>query len=65
MILSAALMLEWLGDRRKDERCTAAARAINSAVETMLAKGPRSRDLGGTAGTKEVVAAVIAALPTK
>ena len=63
MILSAALMLEWLGERRKDDSCTRAARAVNSAVETTLAKGPRARDLGGTAGTKEVVDAVIAALP--
>ena len=63
MILSAAMMLEWLGERREDERCTQAARAIQSAVEKALAEGPRARDLGGTAGTKEVVDAVIRALP--
>jgi 3-isopropylmalate dehydrogenase len=63
MILSAAMMLEWLGERRRDERCTRAAQAIQSAVETALAKGPRARDLGGSAGTQEVVNAVIGALP--
>jgi 3-isopropylmalate dehydrogenase len=63
MILSAAMMLEWLGERRGDEVCAKAARAIQSAVEATLAKGPRARDLGGTAGTQEVVDAVVKALP--
>ena len=63
MILSAAMMLEWLGERHGDERSTKAAHAIQGAVESALAKGPRARDLGGTAGTKEVVNAVIGALP--
>jgi 3-isopropylmalate dehydrogenase len=63
MILSASMMLEWLGERRGNERCTRAGQAIQSAVETALAKGPRARDLGGTASTKEVVDAVIGALP--
>jgi len=63
MILSAAMMLEWLGERRGDERCTKAAHAIQSAVAATLAKGPRARDLGGTAGTQEVANAVIGALP--
>ena len=63
MILSAAMMLHWLGEQRSDERCTKAARAIQIAVEAALAKGPRARDLGGTAGTKEVTNAVIGALP--
>lgn len=62
MILSAAMMLEWLGERRADANCTRAAQAINRAVEASLLNGPRARDLGGTAGTKEVVAAVIGAL---
>lgn len=63
MILSAAMMLEWLGERRQDPLCTKVAQNIQSAVETSLAKGPRARDLGGTAGTQEVVKAVIGALP--
>lgn len=63
MILSAAMMLEWLGERRGDDLCTKAAHSIQSAVETALANGPRARDLGGTAGTREVVDTVLKALP--
>lgn len=62
MILSAAMMLEWLGEQHGDEPCTQAAQAIVAAVEASLEKGPRARDLGGTAGTQEVVDAVKAAL---
>jgi len=63
MILSAAMMLEWLGGRRGDDRCAKAAQGIQSAVESTLANGPRARDLGGTADTRAVVDAVISALP--
>jgi len=63
MILSAALMLEWLGERHDDDRCAQASRAIQAAVESTLAAGPRARDLGGTATTREVAEAVIGALP--
>jgi 3-isopropylmalate dehydrogenase len=63
MILSAAMMLDWLGERREDDRCTQAAQAIHRAVESTLATGPRARDLGGTADTQDVVDAVISALP--
>ena len=63
MILSAAMMLEWLGERRDDDSCIAAARGIQDAVESALASGPRARDLGGTAGTQEVVDAIVGALP--
>jgi tartrate dehydrogenase/decarboxylase/D-malate dehydrogenase len=51
-ILSAAMMFEHL-------RLDAAAAAIHSAVASLLASGgPRSPDLGGTAKTEEVGAAV-------
>lgn len=63
MILSAAMMLAWLGERREDELCTKAAEYIQTAVEAALAAGPRGRDLGGTAGTQEVVDAIIKYLP--
>jgi tartrate dehydrogenase/decarboxylase/D-malate dehydrogenase len=47
-IWSGALMLEHLGE-------TAAAAAVVRAIETLLGEGgPRTRDLGGTAGTAEV-----------
>ena len=55
-ILTGAMMLEHL---EQDD----GAGALVSAVERVLAAGvPRTRDLGGTATTGEMVAAVIAAL---
>lgn len=63
MILSAAMMLEWLGERHNDERATRAAQAIQAAVESALSQGPLPRDLGGAAGTREFIDHVIAALP--
>ena len=63
MILSAAMMLEWLGERHDDDRCTKAAQGIQNAIMATLATGPRARDLGGTAGTQGVVDAVVNALP--
>lgn len=63
MILSAAMMLEWLGERHGDPACARAAEAIRAAVETTLANGPKARDLGGDADTRAVADGVIAALP--
>ena len=51
-ILSAAMLLDFLD--YADE-----ATAVRTAVETMLAEGPRTPDLGGTATTDEVADAVI------
>ena len=62
MILSAAMMLEWLGERHGDDLCSQAAQKIQSAVEAALATGPLGRDLGGTAGTQEVLDTVLKAL---
>ncbi|MGO1182340.1 MAG: isocitrate/isopropylmalate dehydrogenase family protein [Micrococcaceae bacterium] len=63
MILSAAMMLEWLGGQHDDERCLRAAEQIQEAVEAALASGVQGPDLGGTAGTREMTEAVLAALP--
>jgi tartrate dehydrogenase/decarboxylase/D-malate dehydrogenase len=55
-ILAAGLMLDWLGE-------TAAAQAVERAVEAVLAaREVRTPDLGGTAGTAEMTAAVLARL---
>jgi 3-isopropylmalate dehydrogenase len=61
-ILSAAMMLEWLGERRDDSACLNAAAAVHTATARVLAAGPRTRDIGGTAGTQDVTAAIVAAL---
>ncbi|GAA5840858.1 hypothetical protein JCM9279_001241 [Rhodotorula babjevae] len=50
---TASEMLEWLGE--KD-----AADALMHAVEEVCKKGIKTRDLGGSAKTKEVTAAVVA-----
>ncbi len=61
-ILSAALMLEWLGDKHRDPRCESAADALRAATQAVLASGPRTADIGGKARTAEVTQAIAAAL---
>jgi 3-isopropylmalate dehydrogenase len=61
LILSAAMLLEWLAVRRGDTRLAAAAQAIEAAVDAALKEpATRTRDLGGTLGTQEFAAAVAA-----
>lgn len=59
-ILSGAMMLEWIGGRHDNEACFRAAEAIRTATAAILESGPRTRDLGGTAKTTEVTAAIVA-----
>ena len=62
-ILSAAMMLDWLAERKGDARCEFAAAAIRSATAKVLASGgPRTADVGGSARTAEVTQAIVAAL---
>ena len=51
-ILSGAMLLDHLG--YDDE-----AAAVDAAVESVLAEGPRTADLGGSAGTDDVTDAVL------
>ena len=63
MILSAGMMLDWLGDKHSDRVCTNAATDIEQAVTTVLSGGDiRTPDIGGTSTTSEVAAAVASAL---
>ena len=55
MVWSAALMLDFLGQR-------AAHDAIVTAIEQVLKDGPRTRDLGGNASTTELGQALAAAV---
>jgi 3-isopropylmalate dehydrogenase len=59
-ILSAAMMLEWLGG----DPALCAARMIRSAVAAVL-RDPKARtaDLGGTLGTSEMTQAIVSELP--
>ena len=54
-ILSAAMLLDWLGARRHDEAVRHAGRLIHGAVEAGLAEGMLlGPDLGGSATTGEI-----------
>jgi 3-isopropylmalate dehydrogenase len=59
LILSAAMLLSWLGSERQDPAAGAAGRAIERAVGAALEHGPRTPDLGGTATTKEFTAGLL------
>jgi isocitrate/isopropylmalate dehydrogenase len=52
---TASEMLIWLGEE-------SAAKKLMDAVEMVTERGVRTRDLGGSAGTKEVTDAVCAEL---
>lgn len=63
MILSAAMMLEWLGDRHDDAAARQAAARIERGVARVLADGkPLTADVGGSATTTDVTNAVLAAV---
>jgi 3-isopropylmalate dehydrogenase len=59
MMLSSALLLRWLGDRHADPGAADAARVIEDAVADTIARGVRTRDLGGTERTSGFAAAVV------
>ena len=64
-ILSAGLMLEWLGQRDGNDDATSAARRIESAVDAVTRAGRfLTPDLGGPGTTDAVGDAVVAALDT-
>jgi len=56
MIWSGALMLDFIGNG--DAQCRAAHDAIVKAIEVVLATGPRTGDLGGSASTTEMGMAI-------
>ncbi|MBA2961918.1 MULTISPECIES: isocitrate/isopropylmalate dehydrogenase family protein [Ramlibacter] len=63
MILSVAMLVEWLGDKRKNDGLRSAGRAMHAAVEQVLANADtRTPDIGGRIGTKAFSQAVVAAL---
>jgi 3-isopropylmalate dehydrogenase len=60
MVLSAAMLLDWLGTRRGDRSLVAAARSIDAAVRATVGDGVRPADLGGSASTAGFTDAVVA-----
>ena len=64
-ILSAAMMLDWLGDKHNDSVCGAAAVTLENAVAQILADGEvRTPDIGGKSSTTDVAHAVADTLST-
>ncbi|GIT90392.1 3-isopropylmalate dehydrogenase [Jannaschia pagri] len=62
MILSAGMMLDWLGRRQGIPAMVADAARVQAAVDACLAAGETTGDLGGTLDTQGAAHAVIARL---
>jgi isocitrate/isopropylmalate dehydrogenase len=63
LILSAAMLLDWLGERHGEARHREAAAAIEAVIDAVLADpATRTADLGGTLGTAAFADVVIARL---
>ena len=63
LILSAAMLLEWIGARRGNDAFAAAAKNVEAAVDaTLRDPAARTADLGGKLGTQEFAKAVAAKL---
>jgi 3-isopropylmalate dehydrogenase len=63
LILSAAMLLDWMSRRSGDGALAIAARRIEQAIDRVLDDpAKRTRDVGGPLGTEAFAAVVIAAL---
>ena len=63
MILSVAMLLNWLGDKHGLDTYSQAGQAIHAAIEEVLANPEtRTPDIGGRIGTKAFSRAVVTAL---
>jgi 3-isopropylmalate dehydrogenase len=63
LILSAALLLDWLGQRHGREELSRAAALVEPAVDALLADpATRTADLGGALGTEAFTRALCASL---
>jgi 3-isopropylmalate dehydrogenase len=62
MILSTALMLDWLADRHDHAPAALGAQAIEAAVDRAFAAGLKPAEFGGPDGTAAVAGAVLRAL---
>jgi 3-isopropylmalate dehydrogenase len=62
MILSAAMMLDWLGEKHDHPAATKAAQRIQHAVDTAFAQGLKPVEFGGGDGTAAITKAMLAAV---
>ena len=60
MFFTVKLMLEWLGSKRQDSSCTAAAKSLEAAVSLVTRSGLKTPDIGGNSTTQAVTNAVCA-----
>lgn len=60
LLSSCAMLLDWLGKERRNERLVAAGAALESALDSALSSASsRTRDLGGPLGTQAFTQEVI------
>ncbi len=59
IVISAEMLLEWLGRRHTDKAALSAASRIERAVHRVIADGTRTRDMGGEATTAQFGNAVV------
>lgn len=62
MILSAAMMLDWLADKHGIESAAEAGETIERAVDQIYAGGIKPMEFGGSNGTANITKAVLGAL---
>ncbi|MCA1477581.1 isocitrate/isopropylmalate dehydrogenase family protein [Bradyrhizobium sp. NBAIM08] len=62
MILSAAMMLDWLADKHGIESAAEAGETIERAVDQVYAGGIKPMEFGGGNGTADITKAVLGAL---
>jgi len=62
MILSAAMMLDWLADKHGVESAAEAGETIERAVDKIYAAGIKPMEFGGSNGTADIAKAVLGAL---
>ncbi len=65
MLLSAGMMLDWLGEKFCDRDCVGAARSLEAAVAKALSDRVTTPDLGGNYTTHQVAEAVAARIPAE
>ncbi|CDI05831.1 isocitrate/isopropylmalate dehydrogenase family protein [Candidatus Nitrosotenuis uzonensis] len=61
-ILSAKMMLDWLGKKHNDKKCMYAADKLESAVYGVVKKGVKTQDIGGNKSTMEFTKEILSLL---
>lgn len=61
-ILSAKMMLDWLGRKHHDQKCIDVAQKLERAVFDVVKSGAKTRDIGGDKSTKEFTQEIVSLL---